>query len=95
MSYSIKAKRLLINKVVSARQDEKKCCQAVGPSAGHPAKTRRVQREDSRLRANDRWETAAALEAFWKFSNIEYEGKSHDVVENKGPIFISHDVYDK
>jgi hypothetical protein len=25
----------------------------------------------------------------------EYEGESHDVIENKGQIFISHDVYDK
>jgi hypothetical protein len=30
-----------------------------------------------------------------QFSNIEYEGESHDVVDNKGPIFLSHDVYDK
>jgi hypothetical protein len=27
--------------------------------------------------------------------NNEYEGKSHDIVDNKGPIFLSHDVYDK
>jgi hypothetical protein len=29
----------------------------------------------------------------WKKN--EYEGKSHDIVDNKGPIFLSHDVYDK
>jgi hypothetical protein len=26
--------------------------------------------------------------------NNEYEGTSHDVVDNKGQIFISHDMYD-
>jgi hypothetical protein len=30
-----------------------------------------------------------------KILNIENEGGSHDVVENKGRNFISHDVYDK
>jgi hypothetical protein len=25
----------------------------------------------------------------------EYEGKSHDITDNRGPIFLSHDVYDK
>ena len=25
---------------------------------------------------------------------IKYEGESHDVVDNKGPIFLSHDVID-
>jgi hypothetical protein len=25
----------------------------------------------------------------------EYEGESHDIVENKGQIFLSHDLYDK
>ena len=27
--------------------------------------------------------------------NIENEGESHDVIENKGSNFLSHDVYDK
>ncbi|HXJ91739.1 MAG TPA: hypothetical protein VMT20_02520 [Terriglobia bacterium] len=27
--------------------------------------------------------------------NIENEGTSHDVIENKGPDFLSHDVHDK
>jgi hypothetical protein len=27
--------------------------------------------------------------------DIENEGESHDVVENKGQNFLSHDVYDK
>jgi hypothetical protein len=26
---------------------------------------------------------------------IEYEGKSHDVIDNKGRNLLSHDVYDK
>jgi hypothetical protein len=26
--------------------------------------------------------------------NIEYEGESHDIVDNKGPIFLTHDVID-
>jgi len=26
--------------------------------------------------------------------NIKYEGESHDVVDNKGSIFLSHDVND-
>ena len=26
--------------------------------------------------------------------NNEYEGESHDIVDNKGPIFLSHDVYE-
>ena len=30
-----------------------------------------------------------------KFLNIENEGESHDVIENKGPNFLSHDVHDK
>jgi hypothetical protein len=30
-----------------------------------------------------------------KKNNIENEGESHDVVENKGPNFLTHDVYDK
>jgi hypothetical protein len=30
-----------------------------------------------------------------KKNNIENEGESHDVVENKGPNFRPHDVYDK
>ena len=31
----------------------------------------------------------------WEVFNIENEGESHDVVENKGPDFLSHDVNDK
>jgi hypothetical protein len=30
-----------------------------------------------------------------KNRNNEYEGESHDVIDNKGSIFLSHDVYDK
>jgi hypothetical protein len=30
-----------------------------------------------------------------EFFNIENEGESHDVVENKGSNFLSHDVDDK
>ena len=30
-----------------------------------------------------------------KILNIENEGESHDIAENKGSIFISHDVTDK
>jgi hypothetical protein len=26
--------------------------------------------------------------------NNEYEGTSHDVIDNKGSIFLSHDMYD-
>jgi hypothetical protein len=29
-----------------------------------------------------------------KNQNNEYEGKSHDVVDNKGSNFLSHDVYE-
>ena len=30
-----------------------------------------------------------------KIFNIENEGESHDIIENKGRNFLSHDVYDK
>jgi hypothetical protein len=30
-----------------------------------------------------------------KKMKIKYEGESHDVIDNKGPIFLSHDMYDK
>jgi hypothetical protein len=30
-----------------------------------------------------------------KKTRHEYEGESHDIVENKGQIFLSHDLYDK
>jgi hypothetical protein len=30
-----------------------------------------------------------------KRMRYEYEGESHDVVENKGSDFLSHDVHDK
>jgi len=30
-----------------------------------------------------------------KIFNIENEGESHDIIENKGANFLSHDIYDK
>jgi hypothetical protein len=30
-----------------------------------------------------------------KIFDIENEGESHDIVENKGRNFLTHDVYDK
>jgi hypothetical protein len=95
MSCLLKAKRLLINKVLSARQEEKKCSQTIGSSAATP---RRRKRSGTRIPAYTRTTVGRRLAAFGgilEFSNIEYEGKSHDVVDNKAPIFLSHDVYDK
>ena len=37
----------------------------------------------------------SALVAQQKEMNIENEGESHDIVENKGSVFLSHDVYEK
>ena len=31
----------------------------------------------------------------WEILSIENEGESHDVIENKGPDFLSHDSHDK
>jgi hypothetical protein len=41
------------------------------------------------------WTLASELGDDSKKNNIENEGESHDIVENKGRNFLTHDVYDK
>ena len=54
----------------------------------------RVMWSDPRSPTRDRRGGLAVWEAC-QVLNIENEGTSHDVIENKGPAFLSHDVIDK
>jgi len=67
---------------------------------GQTAKLRVIQVErfvfsDTTSTGRGQAEGSVNFATLREFLNIENEGESHDIVENKGPNFLSHDVYDK